>query len=195
MWSGMVVLALSSVVPPALDEMAPDLPGFEYIEHRKYYVVDAVKVRDLRQQLRERRLALGDGTESPGRTTQRLETQFELIPLPTGCRMVNLTLTLEVTIYLPSWQPPEGRFPKALGERWDAMLAALTRHEEGHRDNALWAARGLHRQLLALGEDLNCLELQRAAQRERFKAEVRYRQRDQAYDRRTDHGVRQGSVL
>lgn len=171
-----------------------DTPGFEYVEHREYYDVDAVKLRALRRQLEERRQASGADPDPIGRTTQRLETRYLLQPLPGGCRIGDLVVRLEVTIHLPRWRP-RGRRPEELGRRWDAMLEGLTRHEEGHRDNALWAARGLHRRLLDLGGHPDCPALERAAQRERFKAEARYRQRDEAYDRRTDHGVRQGSVL
>ena len=187
-----VMLVLSAAAPPIA--AAAGLPGFEYVEHREYYDVDAVKLRALRRQLNERRQTSGPNPEPIGRTTQRLETRYVLQPLPSGCRIGELVVSLEVTIHLPRWRP-RGRRPEELGRRWDAMLAGLTRHEEGHRDNALWAAQGLHRRLLALGEDQDCLALERAAQRERFKAETRYRQRDEAYDRRTGHGVNQGSVL
>ncbi len=195
MQSWMLVLALLPAVPPATESVEQGLPGFVYIEHRKYYDLDARTLYALRTQLEERRREMGTGAEPVGRTTQRLEVRYELLPLPAGCQLRAVELTLEVTIHLPRWRP-EGRRPVGLGKRWDTMLEALTRHEEGHRDNALWAAHGLHRRLLELAEPgQDCLALHRAAQRERFKAEVRYRQRDQAYDRRTDHGVRQGSVL
>lgn len=187
-----VMLALSPAVVPADDGVA--LPGFEYVEHREYHEVDAVKLRALRRQLGQGARDRDTGTGSIGRTTQRLETRYALQPLPGGCRIAGLVVRLEVTIRLPRWRP-KGPRPVELGQRWDAMIEGLTRHEEGHRDNALWAAHGLHRRLLALGEDQDCLALERAAQRERFKAETRYRQRDQAYDRRTGHGVNQGSVL
>ena len=192
MHAWIVMLALSANPPPMA--FGAELPGFEYVEHREYYDVDAVKLRALRRQLNERRQAHAANPDPIGRTTQRLETRYVLRPLPAGCRMDDLVVSLEVRIHLPRWRP-RGRRPEELGRRWDAMLAGLTRHEEGHRDNALWAARGLHRRLLALGEDRDCLALERAAQRERFKAEARYRQRDGAYDRRTQHGVNQGSVL
>lgn len=190
---GWIMLLVLSVVPPPT-AVATAEPGFEYVEHREYYEVDAVKLRALRRQLQERRQSSGPDPEPIGRTTQQLETRYVLQPLPGGCRIGDLAVSLEVTIHLPRWRP-RGRRPEELGRRWDAMLAGLTRHEEGHRDNALWAAHGLHRRLLALGEDQDCLALERAAQRERFKAELRYRQRDEAYDRRTNHGVNQGSVL
>lgn len=185
-----LMLSLTSAGVPQTG--TPALPGFEYIEHREYYDVDAVKLRALRRQLETRRQ--GSGADSVGRTTQHLETRYVLQTTPGGCRMEGLVVRLEVTIHLPRWRPA-GHRPDELAQRWDAMLAGLTRHEEGHRDNALWAAHGLHRRLLALEGHGDCLTMERAAQRERFKAEMRYRQRDEAYDSRTAHGTRQGSVL
>lgn len=169
-------------------------PGVDVVEQRTYHEVDAVKLRALRRQLAARPRGAGPGGPSIGRTTQRLETRYTLETGPEGCRLRDLSLQLHITIHLPRWRP-KGRRPEELGRRWDTMLAALTRHEEGHRDNAVWAALGLHRRLSSLGLAPDCLALERIAQRERFKMELRYAQRDQAYDRRTDHGVRQGSVL
>jgi predicted secreted Zn-dependent protease len=192
----LLLLVLTTGAPPPIEEVlrhAP-APGVNVVEQRSYHEVDAVKLRALRRQLAARPRGAGPGEPSIGRTTQRLETRYTLETGPEGCRLRDLSLQLHITIHLPRWRP-KGRRPEELGRRWDAMLAALTRHEEGHRDNAIWAALGLHRRLSSLGLAPDCLALERIAQRERFKMELRYTQRDQAYDRRTNHGVRQGSVL
>lgn len=191
-----LLLVLTMESPPPVEAVlrhAP-APGVNVVEQRSYHEVDAVKLRALRRQLAARPRGAGPGEPSIGRTTQRLETRYTLETGPEGCRLRDLSLQLHITIHLPRWRP-KGRRPEELGRRWDTMLAALTRHEEGHRDNAIWAALGLHRRLSSLGLAPDCLALERIAQRERFKMELRFAQRDQAYDRRTDHGVRQGSVL
>lgn len=191
----MLMLLIAAPCAPA-EETAryAAAPGVDVIERRETYDVDATRLRALRRQLDARRGADGSGGDAIGRTVQQLETRYTLEMGPEGCRLRGLGLELRVTIHLPRWRP-KGRRPEALGRRWDRMLAALTEHEEGHRDNAVWAALGLHRRLSGLGIAPDCLALERIAQRERFKMELRYLQRDQSYDRRTDHGVRQGSVL
>lgn len=184
----------SLTIPGPLASPYAAAPGVEVIEQREVYDLDAVKLRALRRQFDERRGDAGAGGDAVGRTVQRLETRYTLDMGPDGCRLRDLSLELRVTIHLPR-RRPKGRRPDALGRRWDRMLAALTLHEQGHRDNAVWAALGLHRRLSGLGVAPDCLVLERIAQRERFKMELRYLQRDQSYDRRTDHhGVRQGSV-
>jgi predicted secreted Zn-dependent protease len=192
----LLLLALATAAPASDDEVVSHAPapGVNVVEQRTHYDVDAVKLRALRRQLAARPRGADPGGQPVGRTTQRLETRYTLVMGPDGCRLRDLSLQLHITIHLPRWRP-KGRRPEELGRRWETMLAALTRHEEGHRDNAVWAALGLQRRLSSLGLAPDCLVLERTAQRERFKMELRYAQRDQAYDRRTDHGVRQGSVL
>jgi predicted secreted Zn-dependent protease len=165
--------------------------GVEVGEYRHHYVVDALNSRDLVAQLREGVKAEG---KPPGRTRQSLEVQYRLVPQPGGCRLEDLQIRLDVHIHLPAWVPA-GVAVRGLETRWLAMLAGLTRHEEGHRDNALRAADELLLALASLPAQPDCRRLQRAVDRTRFQAETRYRMRDQSYDRRTRHGINQGSQL
>jgi predicted secreted Zn-dependent protease len=169
-------------------------PGLEVVERREVYDLDAVTLPSLLEQLDAHLGGAESGDESVGRTVQRIETRYTLDLGADGCHLRDLSVRLRVTIHLPRWRP-SGRRPATLGARWDRMLAALTRHEEGHRDNAVWAARELHRRLAGLGTAPTCLELERTVQRERFKMKLRNQQRDRTYDRLTGHGVRQGVVL
>jgi predicted secreted Zn-dependent protease len=127
-------------------------------------------------------------------TRQALETSYRLEPLPTGCRLGGLAVRMDLTMDLPEWTPA-GPTRRGLRERWQGMLSALTRHEEGHRENAMWLAHEVHRRLSSLGEAKDCKALGKLAQRELFRVKLRFELREQTYDRRTGHGVGQGSVL
>lgn len=163
-------------------------------ETRRYYELDATGLDPLRRQLAERALAAGLAGGAVGLTRQDLETSYRLDPSPTGCRLGALSVRMDLSMDLPAWRPA-GTTRRALRERWQRMVTALTRHEEGHRDNAVWAARELHQRLSNLGHAPDCRTLAKRAQHEMFRIRLRFDLREQAYDRRTGHGVRQGSVL
>lgn len=168
--------------------------GPEITESRHYYRVDATGVESLHAQLLENAKAAGLAPGTIGRTRQDVEVSYRLDPLPDRCRLSALAIRLDLTIDLPEWQPSGTTRPE-LRARWAQMISALTRHEEGHRDNAIWAAKELHERLSRLGEGPDCDTLGKLAQREMFRVKLRFNLREQAYDSRTGHGVSQGTVL
>lgn len=183
---------LAGAVPAAVAPSGPAGPVIT--ETRRYYELDATLLEPLRTQLAERALAAGLAGGAIGSTRQTLETRYRLDPLPAGCRLATLYVRMDLVLDLPVWRPA-GVTRRELRARWERMISALTRHEEGHRDNAVRAARELHQRLSALGEHQDCEALGKQAQREMFRVKLRFDLREQAYDRRTGHGVSQGSVL
>lgn len=199
LWGGLLGLAAQlagDAVPPDRAALlrTDEAAGFRVVETREFYRLDAAEIRALRTQLRETRLKTGFDGKSAGLTRQSLHTHYRLEPQGQACRLADLAVTVEVTIHLPEWVPAKPT-KSGLREAWAAMLAGLTLHEEGHRDNAVAAGRELHSRLAGLGTDRDCLRLGRAAQREAFRAQVRFQLRDRNYDRRTRHGESQGSRL
>lgn len=189
-WLAILLLTVAAAAaPPPADD-----PGFAYTERREYYRVDGRKVDTLKRQLDAALSRKGLGGEGVGRTVQHLSSRYEFEPTPAGCRFKDLAVSLDVTIHLPRWEPKGGK-PKGLAERWERMLDALTRHEEGHRDIAVDTARRLLADLRALPETLDCQGLAREAQKAFFQARLRHSIRDGAYERRTEHGIAQGARL
>lgn len=192
-WSnaaGAALALLSTPVHPGEEYSA----GADITETRRYYELDATLLDPLRRQLAERAQATGLAGGAIGRTRQKVETRYRLEPLPTGCRLAGLAVQVDLTMDLPVWRPA-GTTRRELRARWQRMITALTLHEEGHRDNAVRAAHELHRRLAGLGVASDCDALGKQAQREMFRVKLRFNLREQAYDRRTGHGVGQGSVL
>lgn len=172
-------------------------PGLEYNERRETYPVHGSTRRELRSALRHAQASEedeGGGGGSVARTAQDLGMRYELDPVPGGCRLKDLVVSLDVTIHLPTWAH-DGSPPKSIAQDWQRMRDALERHEEGHRDIALDSAEYLHTSLLALGVQEDCQSLRREAQRLFFRAQLRHSVRDGAYERRTRHGIAQGAVL
>ncbi len=168
--------------------------GVKITESRRYYELDAPLLEPLRQQLAERALAAGLVGGAIGRTRQDVEIGYRLEPLPTGCRLTELAVRVDLTMDLPAWRPA-GTTRRELRARWAQLITALTLHEEGHRDNAVRAAHEVHQRLSGLGEGPDCDALGKLAEREVFRVKLRFQLREQVYDIRTGHGVFQGSVL
>lgn len=189
-WFATVMLTVAGMVatPPADD------PGLAYVERREYYRVDGRNVDTLKRQLDAALARKGLGGKGVGRTVQHLSSRYEFEPTPRGCRLKDLAVSLDVTIHLPRWEPKGGK-AKGLSERWERMLDALTRHEEGHRDIAVDTARRLLADLRALPQTLDCQALAREAQKAFFRARLRHSIRDGAYEKRTNHGIAQGARL
>ncbi|MCX7034330.1 MAG: DUF922 domain-containing protein [Arenimonas sp.] len=188
--AGALLLAAAAAAEPG----PAAAPGPKITESRHYYRVDATGLESLRAQLFENATAAGLAPGTIGRTRQAVEVRYLLDPLPDRCRLSALAIHLDLAIDLPEWQPSGTTRPE-LRARWAQMISALTRHEEGHRDNAIWAAKELHERLSQLGEGADCDALGKLAQREMFRVKLRFNLREQAYDRRTGHGVSQGTVL
>lgn len=92
-----------------------------------------------------------------------------------------LTVTLTIEIELPRWVGRDSA-PKAEQREWDRFLAALTRHEDGHREIAERGATRMHdriSQARARRADSIYHEEMRKTQNESDR-----------YDTRTAHGER-----
>ena len=188
-WLIAALAANTGTIAPEADD------GVEIVERRVYYPVHGLNRNDLRAELDAALARRGIDGGMAGRTEQELTTRYELAPLPSGgCRLAGLEVTLHVTITLPRWEP-DGEPVRGLRDRWNAMVAALTLHEEGHRDIAVDTARRLYSDLRALDTGRDCQALNRDAQRALFSARLRHGVRDRAYEHRTRHGIAQGARL
>jgi predicted secreted Zn-dependent protease len=139
----------------------------------------------------QKRKAEGDG-DWPGRTTATLQVRYRLLPVEDGCRVEQLGVALDVVIRLPHWEPADAA-RAAIREQWERMKIGIETHERGHRDIAVDAAAKLAERLAAFvpTPGLDCAAVDRRILRERLKAQMAHQGRDQAYDRRTRHGLTQ----
>jgi predicted secreted Zn-dependent protease len=108
----------------------------------------------------------------------------------TECRATTVTPTLAATFTYPRWVPPPAP-DRALVERWNAFIAALTTHEDGHRQNGIDATADAVARVRALRA--SCSEFNAAAEAEVSAAIARGNEADRRYDATTDHGRTQGA--
>jgi predicted secreted Zn-dependent protease len=127
-------------------------------------------------------------------TEWRMSWRFSVVPSTGGCRCASFSTRLVITNTLPRWTPPTNATPE-LKAAWQRIFKNLAQHEAGHSQIALAALAETHRRVKELPDDPDCQGL-----RTRVNALIRsvienYRIIDQDYDKRTEHGMRQGAAL
>jgi predicted secreted Zn-dependent protease len=119
----------------------------------------------------------------------KVDYKFDTKPVDAGCTLSALRLKVIGDILMPSWSDEGGASP-ADQAAWRNMYAILKRHEDGHTQNGREFALLLKERLMGMGV-LPCAALQSRVEQEYRRLYANLRDRDNEYDRRTDHGRRQ----
>jgi predicted secreted Zn-dependent protease len=181
--SRLVQIELPNSKPPEVD--AVDLR-----EHSASYPVHGTGVAALQRGLRDSGLS-GDAA---AQTNAQLAANFYCRKYSDGYALEKATVRLDLTTTLPDWQDRE-RVSEALRHRWDALFAALVKHEAGHRQIAIEHADKLREALTALKPGPSCEAVQQAAEDLHRDWSGRLSDAQVEYDRQTHHGIDQGAVL
>ena len=111
-----------------------------------------------------------------------------------GCILASPIVTLNLTYWFPSWDPPEA--PSAeLKAQWAAYIDALQRHELGHRNSAVSAANAILRALEHGFSGPTCNEAEAAATACMRGILAAHGDLDKRYDDVTRHGATQGAFF
>lgn len=133
-----------------------------------------------------------DGRSWSGYTTWHVRWRYDYATVSGECRMQTVDVSFRSRVRLPRWDPPDDADPRLVAD-WRAYVAALREHEYGHRDIGARAARDILHRLRSLRLD-RCDGMEERANTLAHRILDRYREREDAYDRRTNHGERQGAV-
>jgi len=104
----------------------------------------------------------------------------------TGTTVDTASVNVDITIEMPSWTPPTTMLPKAKAE-WTRWYAALLAHEQGHIALVHTVYDGLAKKMI--GKTLT------AAGAVFSTADATMQPKSDAYDTKTDHGLKTGTVL
>lgn len=104
----------------------------------------------------------------------------------TGTTVDTASVNVDITIEMPSWTPPTTMLPKARAE-WTRWYAALLAHEQGHIALVHTVYDGLAKKMI--GKTLA------AAGTVFSTADATMQPKSDAYDTKTDHGLKTGTVL
>jgi predicted secreted Zn-dependent protease len=98
----------------------------------------------------------------------------------------SVTIDVSIDLEMPAWSPPSSMLPRARAE-WSRWYAALQAHEQGHIDLVHQAFDGLASRIL--GKQVATGRRLFATARSTLATASR------AYDGRTGHGTRQGTIM
>lgn len=110
------------------------------------------------------------------------------------CEIQDLVVRIEVSVLMPSWDPPPGT-DAGLVARWNRFIDALRRHERGHEQNGIDRAKDIRGRMLGLESRSSCPRLERAADAAGAKVIDAGQYWDRTFDDETDHGATQGAVF
>lgn len=156
------------------------------------YPIAGASAADLRAQMNALGPAEG-GKRFDGHTKWNVRWRYDYRSAAGSCAIARVTVDVSTTVRLPEWRD-EAAAPADLRARWQRYLAALTAHENGHRDHGLAAAREVDATLAVLPPQPTCDALGAAANARGQDILRRYNERDLEYDRSSDHGRRQGAT-
>jgi predicted secreted Zn-dependent protease len=158
-----------------------------------YYTVRGATIREIHESFRQAR---------PWKTKSTLDAQtvwtvnwrFTVASSSSACRVTTFSTTTTITITLPLWTAPTNATDFVKTE-WQRYFKALSQHEQGHVQFGLAAAAEIQKQMKSIGEDPSCENLKQRLNSLGHNVVKSYKQQDDAYDQRTEHGATQGARL
>lgn len=168
----------------------PD-PGPDVEVERRRYAVAGTTARQLRRSLRDHGRRM-EGRTAFAWTDWSVDVGYDYRRAEDDCRIVRPDVDVRVVVTLPEWRD-RGSAELDLVSRWLRDLSAMEEHEQGHVRRARRAGRRVHRALRELDPAPCALLRDRAdaAVDEVLRAE---REAQDAYDARTQHGMKQGAA-
>jgi len=178
-WMGLA-LAASFLLPPSARAVEYEGPVYTYYD---VFGTPAEIVQQMKMKGR-------DGAF--GYTEYHIDYRFSSAQSPQGCGVTAATVTLHVSILLPRLV---GEVSPDLQRSWDAFEPNLRVHEAGHEAIGMTGAKEVETALLAVGGQPNCAATRAAAKAAADAIFAELGNRDQSYDKQTEHGKTQGAVF
>lgn len=135
-----------------------------------------------------------DGRTYDAFTSWYVKWRYEYYTSDGYCSLEAVDVSVDVEYTLPKW------VVKPLGNQktwinWNRYSDALKKHEDGHRDFGIGAARDIEAALLSIGSRPRCDTLGADANAIGYRILDDYRRKEIEYDRKTEHGRTQGAVF
>ena len=156
------------------------------------FTIRGATARELRDELTRLGPVGETGIRGDGYTEYRIAWKFSMRLKDGVCRADNVAVDLDVTMRLPSWDPPAGVAPQLI-TTWNRFSEVLREHEDGHHRLAIAAAREVRRKLRARAKTSSCEALKAKLNGRANQVLREYRERRQEYDLETDYGRARGT--
>ena len=156
------------------------------------YPITGSTALDLRREMNSKGPRGSDGRRFDGLTRWFVSWRYRYNNTPGACSIASVSTSVKVTITLPQWRN-ENDADSATREQWSRYLAALERHEQGHRRHGIAAGHQVDQAIAALPPAGTCDVLGANANALGVDILRKYNQLDLDYDRDTRHGATQGA--
>ena len=166
-------------------------PGVSVETKHEDYAISGASAEAMRSDL-ARRGPKDDGGSHHAFTRWFVRWSYLYDRRPGTCALTDVKVTVAVTFIMPDWTaPPEA--PPDLVARWNQYRTRLQRHEDGHREHGLAAAKDVLNDLRKLPAASDRDAMNRRANTRGNDVLEKYKRRDKDYDRDTRHGATQGA--
>jgi len=159
-----------------------------------YYKLYSTSQASLRREMNKKGIRWTDGKTYDGFTSWYVKWRYEYYYKNGYCSLEAVDVSVDVEYTLPRW------VLKPLGNQktwinWNRYSDALKKHEDGHRDFGIEAARKIEAALLSIGSRPRCDTLGDDASAIAYRILDDFRKKEVEYDRKTGHGRTQGAVF
>jgi len=155
------------------------------------YAVSGCNAEEIATSLRRSTTQSSAGRYEVGVTSSTTRYSYRYEEQAGSCRLKGASIASDITVMLPELPNSQGISPETMA-RWQAFMAALRTHEQGHVDIILKSAATIKSTFESQTQSMPCSQLETtlkgAVQRETDVANAA----NESYDTSTNHGVNQG---
>lgn len=162
--------------------------------HTSFYYIDGASATVLAAQLDQNGPVGSDGKHYAGRTRWDIQWKVRHEQKGTACSISEVAIAVGIAQTMPKWRG-EAKGAAGLKSLWTKFAEALQRHEDGHKEHGMKAAKEIEAAVLAVKPASNCEDLELAANTVAQAVVTKYRASDEEYDRKSDHGRNRGATL
>lgn len=187
-------IVAAAVIALAMPAVAADITPPKVNESVDYRDVGGATEDELVASLKSVATADEKGHRFAGDTHWQLRWNFRVESAGDDCRVASIATEVDIHTTLIRWNPPRNAKP-ALVKKWNAFADALRKHEDGHRDIAVAAAREVDDRVGKVPSASDCTKLKRTLEQTADGVVKDYREKEHSYDVTTMHGRAQGATF
>lgn len=161
---------------------------------RTTYKITGNSVQELKAQMVELGPVDKNHRHRDAYTTWYVTWDFDCGNFGSASRAERIRVKVEVKYIFPKWEST-AEAPAELVQKWNDYIDALQKHEDGHKEIGVQAAREMLKKFEGLPSAFSCQEVNRAVNESGQKILNLYRQAEVKYDVETRHGATQGAQL
>ena len=159
-----------------------------------YYQVNGVTPSEIRDDLDMKTPIREDGLNYDAHTDWFVKWDFWWNESNGQCTITKVTTRVDVEYILPKLTISRA-LPKSLKKKWEVYMKALLHHEDGHKDIGVRAANEIEKEIGNMTTRRTCKQLEIDANRLGHKIIEKFRGFDEKFDRKSDHGAKNGATF